>query len=59
MLCNFTESKQKQHEAMVRAMDFAERNQLLEDKRLPSARSDGSKKCCCAENSTRICKLQV
>lgn len=44
---------------MVRAMDFAERNQLLEDKRLPSARSDGSKKCCCAENSTRICKLQV
>ncbi|KAG8285964.1 hypothetical protein J6590_070809 [Homalodisca vitripennis] len=56
------ETKQKQHEAMIRAMELAEKNQILEEKRIPSTqtpRSDSSKKCCCAENSNKICKLQV
>uniref|UniRef100_A0A1B6JRV7 Uncharacterized protein n=1 Tax=Homalodisca liturata TaxID=320908 RepID=A0A1B6JRV7_9HEMI len=55
------ETKQKQHEAMIRAMELAEKNQILEEKRIPSTqtpRSDSSKKCCCAENSNKICKLQ-
>uniref|UniRef100_A0A1B6FW87 Uncharacterized protein n=1 Tax=Cuerna arida TaxID=1464854 RepID=A0A1B6FW87_9HEMI len=55
------ETKQKQHEAMIRAMELAEKNQILEEKKILSThtpRSDSSKKCCCAENSNKICKLQ-
>ncbi|XP_054259745.1 centrosomal protein of 135 kDa-like [Macrosteles quadrilineatus] len=61
-LCDqLEESKQKQHEAMVKAVELAERNQLLENRNITSARSNtsqGSKRCCCAENSNKICKLQ-